>query len=208
MQFNLFIISVFLYHTANSQQRTGVEEFFYVGKNAPSTVVPRIYYQTNAGWYGEVRYNYEEERTGSLYAGKTFSKQGDVCWSLTPVAGLIWGKLKGGAAGLNVALAYRDLSFSSALQYAVSREDRQLNFFYAWSELGCQVAKSVYAGLAIQQTRLFGTTTRWDPGLQVGFLIEKWTFPFYVFDPMGDQRHFVLGVTREWNRQKHPVLKH
>lgn len=193
---------------ASSQQRTGVEEFFYIQKNLPSTVVPRVYYQDNKGWYGEARFNYEEAQTFSLYAGKTFSKNDALSFSFTPVAGLVWGQLKGGSIGANLTLDYRILSFSSAWQYTFSREDQRSDFFFAWSELGAQVTESIYAGLAIQQTRNFGEAVHWDPGLEIGFLIQKWTFPIYIFDPTGNSRHFVLGVTREWNRQQRPIRKH
>lgn len=193
---------------ANSQQRSGVEEFFYIGHNVASTVVPRVYYQDYKGWYTEARLNYEEERTCSLYGGKTFSKRRDLSWSVTPVAGLVWGKLKGGAVGVDLALDYGKLTFCSASQYTFSKDDRRSDFFYSWSELGCQWTGHFYTGLALQQNRLPGAGLNWDPGLQVGFLINKWTFPLYIFDPVGTKRHFVLGVTREWNRQRRITLKH
>lgn len=193
---------------ASCQQRTGVEEFFYIGHNTPSTVVPRIYYQDYRGWYGEARYNYEEAQTFSIYGGRTFSRRKDLSFSITPVAGLVWGKLKGGSVGANLELDYGNLIFCSSSQYTFSPEDQRSDFFYVWSELGCQLTGNIYTGLALQQTRLLRTNWNWDPGLQIGFLINKWTFPLYIFDPMAGKRHFVLGVTREWNKRRIPVLKY
>jgi hypothetical protein len=207
MQLNLIIISVFMYHTASCQSRTGVEEFFYIGHNVPSTVVPRIYFQDYGGWYGEARFNYEEARTFSLYGGKTFSKRNDLSFSVTPVIGLVWGKFKGGSAGVDLEMDYGRLTFCSAVQYTRSGSDRRSDFFYAWSELGCQVTSRFYMGLALQQTCVWRTGLNWDPGLQIGFLINKWTFPLYIFDPAGSNRHFVLGVTREWRKQRPIPLK-
>src|ERR1700733_4454287 len=111
MELKLFIISVLSCHMASCQQRTGVEEFFYIGHNVPSTVVPRIYFQDYQGWYGEARYNYEAAKTVSLYGGRTFSKRNDLSWSITPVAGLVWGNLKGGSAGVDMELDYGKLTF-------------------------------------------------------------------------------------------------
>lgn len=190
------------------QQRTGVEEFFYIGHDRPSTVVPRVWYQDNKGWYGEARLNYEEEQTVSLYGGKIFSRRDVVSFSFMPVAGLVWGQLKGGSLGANLTFDYRCFSFSSASQYTFSQQDPRSDFFFAWSELGAQVTESIYTGLALQQTRNFGEAVHWDPGLEIGFLIRGWTFPVYIFDPMGNNRHFVLGVTREWSRQQRPLRKH
>jgi hypothetical protein len=205
MRINLIIISILLYNTAYSQATVGFEQLYYVdnrgGPSAtptPSVFVPRLYYRSRNNWYGEVRYNYDEIRTFSLYAGRTFSKQDSLSWSFTPVAGALLGKLKGGAAGLNVAVNYRKWYFSSVGQYVLSWQNKHDNFNYSWSELGYQATHRFYAGLALQQTRLYDTKNKWEPGVQIGVLLNKWTFPVYVFNPMGNDRRFVIGITREW----------
>jgi len=174
----------------------GFEEFCYTGQPLASALVSRAWYQGDDKWYGEVRYNYEEVQTLSLYGGKTFSRKEDLSWSFTPFAGLVMGKLKGGSGGVNLSLEYKKLIFSSTSQYTFSAEDRYCNFFFSWSELGCQVSEGFYAGLAMQQTRLYKTAVKWEPGIQLGFSFKKWTIPFYIFNPTSNKKYFVSGVTR------------
>jgi hypothetical protein len=202
MRFNLFLICFLLYNTANSQSTLGFEQLYYIdnpGASPAPSVVPRIYYSGRNNCYGEVRYNYEEVRTLSLYAGRTFSKQDSLSWSFTPVAGLLLGKLKGGAVGVNATLNYRKLSFYSSMQYTFSRENKHSNFIYSWSDLDYLLTGGFYAGLVIQQTRFYNTNNKWDPGLLLGFLVKTWTFPLYAFNPMSNDRRFVIGVTKEWD---------
>jgi len=199
MRFNLFIMSLLLYHITNSQSRIGLEQYYYTGHPGTS-LVSRLSYQGGDKWYGEARYNYEEAKTWSLYGGRTFSGEKDLSWSFTPFAGLVMGRLKGGSAGLNLSLGYKKLSFSSASQYTFSAEDRHCNFFFTWSELGFQLSSRIYAGLAIQQTTLYRTAGKWEPGLQLGFSYKEWGFPFYAFNPTSNNRYFVLGVTRSIDR--------
>jgi hypothetical protein len=202
MRINLFIMIILLSNTAYSQATAGFEQLDYVGNRGPSPtssiLVPRLYYRSTGNWYGEARYNYEEVKTLSLYAGRTFSKEDSLSWSFTPVAGILLGGLKGSAAGLNIAVNYGKWYFSSALQSVFSWENKHDDFIYSWSELGYQATPRLYMGLVLQQTRLYDRNNKWEPGVQIGILLYKWTFPVYAFNPMSRDRHLVIGVTREW----------
>ena len=194
------MILLLLYNTGNSQGRTGFEEYYYTGHQLSSAQVPRIYYQSPNNWYGEARYNYDAEQSFSIYAGRTFTRQDTLAYSLTPMAGIVAGKFKGGSAGMNMVLDYRRLSFSSVFEYCFSGKNN--SFFFNWSELGYQLTKHLYAGLALQQTCMYNTTTVWEPGLQLGLSFGKWVFPVYAFNPGNSKKYFVLGITREWELHK------
>ena len=202
MRVSLFIIWLLLSNSVNSQSILGVEQLYYAKSAgpspAPSAVVPRVYYRDGRGWYGEVRYNYEETKTVSLYAGKTFSRQDSLSWYITPVAGLLLGRFKGGSAGANIAVNYGKWSFSSLGQCSMSVESKEYNFIYSWSEICRQFTDFLYGGLVLQQTCLNQMNNKWEPGLQVGITWDNWTFPLYAFSPMSMDRHFVIGVTRQW----------
>lgn len=209
MQLNLLIILILAGHLALGQQRSGVEEFFYVTQGTVSTVVPRIWWQGNKGWYGEFRYNYEAPQTCSLYGGKTFSGGQGFSWSLTPMVGFLFGQALGSSFGGNLTLGIGKLSMSSAMQYTCIKDGAMSgaagggkagsDFYFSWNELGVQINEAVYAGLAIQQTLDQGMAMHWEPGLEIGLQIQKWVFPLYIFNPVGGTRRFVLGVTREWS---------
>lgn len=188
--------------SANTQTHAGVEQLYYSGNRSTSTIVPRIYYQTKKNWYAEVRYNNEESNTFSFNAGKTFSKDGLVSYSVTPVVGAAAGKLNGALVGINAEVGYKNLFFSSEYQNTFSLESRQSNFLFNWSELGYQATRGIYTGLALQLTREYKTTNVWEPGVMVGFSLKQFTFPLYAFNPINDKRYFVLGINWEWQRLK------
>lgn len=190
------------YKAANGQAHVGFEEYYYTSVSGASALVSKVYYQDSRNWYGEARYNYEEEQSLSLYAGKTFSREDSLSYSFTPLAGIVVGKFRGGSIGMNIALEYRKFIFSSVLQYTRSIENKNSNFLFSWSELGYQVTSYFYAGLTVQQTSLYQTACKWEPGIQVGLSYRKWVFPFYAFSPMDHKRYFVIGITREWEHHK------
>ena len=189
------MIALFVVNNIQAQTRGGFESYYYTGYSANSAFVPRVYFQSNNNWYGEVRYNYESGQTLSLYAGRTF---GNGSWSLTPMAGVVAGKLRGGSLGANASLTVKHISFSSVLQYTASSRSSDESFFYSWSELGYQLTDHVYAGAVLQQTGLCHDHNSIDPGLQLTVSAGDWRFPVYFFGPQGAQRYWVLGISREW----------
>lgn len=179
-------------------QKRGVEQYYYGGTKGFSTIVPKLFYQNKKNWYAEVRYNYEELETISINAGKSFSKEDDLSYTITPIAGITAGKLNGASLGLNAETEYKNLFFSAESQYTFSPRNRDANFFYNWSELGYQVTNKLYTGFAMQMTRLYNTANTWEPGIMAGLTFNKWTFPIYVFNPSANTRYFVVGINIQW----------
>jgi hypothetical protein len=204
----LIIMLVMFYNKAVTQTHGGFEQLYYSGNKGTSTIVPRVYYQNKKNWYAEVRYNYEEAETFSFNAGKTFSKDGKISYSVTPIAGAVAGKLNGALLGVNSEVEYNKLFFSSESQYTFSSRSRYADFLFNWSELGYQATSRIYTGLALQLTRFYKMTNVWEPGIMVGFSFDKFTFPLYTFSPLTNKRYFVLGINWEWQRQKNNNKKY
>ena len=196
----LIILSAQL--VAFSQPAISVEQYSFLGGGQNSLLAPVAHYQTPKKWYAEARYNYEDIQTFSLYAGRVFSGKDNISWSLTPMIGGMAGKLNGGSFGLNTALSYGKLNFSSEAQYSVSAATRQDNFFYNWSELWYEPFNWMYTGVALQHTRMFASNSLVDPGVLLGFSYKQWSFPFYSFNPQSSLRYFVVGINWEWQQNK------
>ena len=194
----LLIIVSGLWHKAPAQAAGCAGEYMYLGADQPFTLVPVVYYQTARNWYIEGRYNYEAVKTMSVYAGKVFQKKSAVSYSGGPVAGIVLGRFTGGSAGVNAEVDYKKLLFSSQFQYTFSIHDKTENFFYSWSDLSFALSDNIYSGISVQQTNLYHVKFRLEKGLFVKILLNKWSFPFYVFNPAAQQRYFVLGMTRDW----------
>jgi hypothetical protein len=189
-------------HQLIAQSRGGVGQYYYVRTNEASTIVPVAYYQFNNKWYGEARYNYDELKTFSIYAGRTFSNKGEFYYSATPVIGGLMGAMNGGSLGVNFDLGYKKLFFTSQSQYSFSMEERRNQFFFNWSELAYQALPWFYAGVGMQQTNVYQATGKFEPGLLVGFSVKNWNFPLYVFSPSANNRYFILGINWEWEHIK------
>jgi hypothetical protein len=195
------LICIYLMSGHFLHAQTGmVEHYYYVSRqNIPATV-PMAHYTTAKNWYGEVRYNYEDINTVSVYAGKTFSS-GDDEWSYsaTPMIGGLMGTMQGGAAGANIDVSYGKLFFSTQSQYAFSMRDKMNKYFFSWSEIGVEALPWLYGGLALQQTNPYREKGAMEGGCTIGLMIKNWTIPLYIFNPFeNENKFFIVGVNWEW----------
>jgi len=196
MKYSFFLVSAFLLCLSQGVlAQGGFEQYCYVSQQGIMTLVPIVHYQSFTNWYVEARYNYEAAKSYSLYAGKIFSKQGKLSFSITPLLGGVIGQFKGGSAGLNLTADFGRVFFASQSQYTSTSVGERSSFFFNWSELAYQPSKWIYAGLAFQHTRTIQTGAKSiQPGLVVGFSVGLWTFPLYVFSPLSNDRYFIAGM--------------
>lgn len=185
---------------AVAQSKSGVESYHSLSRNESYVWMPVLHYTAKHGFYGEARYNYEELQTGSLYAGKNFSGGKKINYSVTPMLGVVFGKYNGGSAAMNVDIEYGKMFFSGQLQYTVNKENKEEDFFYNWSELGCNIGNKFYGGISMQQTKLYGSKVSADAGLLFGFETGKITIPLYLFSPFSEKRNVILGLIVEWGK--------
>ena len=101
-----------LLHKADAQSKASLEQYYYMGNSKPIVVMPIADYQLKNNWYLEGRYNYEALKTGSVYIGKTFSHEGTVSYSFSPLLGTVIGQFNGGSAGEDLEVIYKNLSVS------------------------------------------------------------------------------------------------
>ncbi len=192
----LFILTIIICTEATAQQEAGFEQYYYVQAKEPVVMMPIAHYQSKTNWYTEARYNYEDLNTFSLYAGKIFTRDRKISYSIIPILGAVMGKFKGGSAGLNLNIEYKEWYLSAQSQYTVSANDKTSTFFYSWSELGYEFSDFIYAGLAIQETSLYAAKPVCETGVVVGLSFGKWVFPIYAFSPFDNSRYFIIGINR------------
>ncbi len=154
----------------------------------------------------EARYNYENLRTGSLWAGYNFS-WGDVdsgdAWEfdITPMVGGVFGRTNGIAPGLEVLLNYRkktELSLTN--EYVFDTDGKSGNFYYAWPQLTYSPVEWFHVGAVAQHTVAYHSPVNIQRGFLVGFSRrmhdshKKWEFTTYVFNPGISGTNVVLEV--------------
>ena len=196
--FQSFFISPF---NSFSQSKWVLENYNYFGQPGPGAVVPMIHFETKKNWYAELRYNYEEDKTISFFAGKCFKGGNSFEYSLTPLAGFSAGNFTGVSAGINADAEWKNFYFSSQTQYSAGTKKGMSNFFFTWSEMGYNISNHFFGGIALQYT---GTAAgnNMEPGFVGGFSFNDFSFPVYVFSPFHDNGYFVVGVNYEYSLKK------
>jgi hypothetical protein len=176
-----------------AQKNFGIDQDYYIYQKHSSSIVPLVYYQTESNWYASFRYNYEEDQTASLQFGKTFSQEGKLSYSITPLAGWLAGKFSGIAIGSMVEIERGKFSFYTEPEYCREFRNKGENFFYNWAELSIHPHRLFYTGLALQTTRTKESFTS-EPGLVFAFNLKNFEIPLYLFRSPEHAAYFVVGV--------------
>jgi hypothetical protein len=142
----------------------------------------------------EARYNYENQRTGSLWAGYNFSAGKKLQLNVTPMIGGVFGRTTGIAPGCELSLTYKKLEFSSSSEYVFDTGDSSGSFFYSWPELTYSLLDWLKVGFVAQHTKALHTSLDTQRGLLVGFTYKKIEFTTYVFNPEVDAPTTVLEL--------------
>ncbi|MGO9066188.1 MAG: hypothetical protein ACLQIH_15805 [Myxococcaceae bacterium] len=143
----------------------------------------------------EARYNYEAQRTGSLWVGWNFEWGKDLRFALTPMLGGIFGEVGGIAPGLEWDLSWGPLELYSETEFVFDFGNSSDSDFYTWSELSWSPFEWLRAGLALQRTRAFAASrvVQWGPF--VGFKVWKLSANAYWFNPgQTNAQYWVLSL--------------
>jgi hypothetical protein len=141
----------------------------------------------------EVRFNYEDLDTASVWAGRTFTVGERLALEITPMGGAVFGNTNGVALGYAGSFAWRQLDVSSETEYVFASGDAE-SFLYTWSELGWSPAPWFRGGLSVQRTKVYQTEFDIQRGFFGAFTAGRWEFSTYVFNPDADDPTFVFGV--------------
>lgn len=199
MKNKFLFIGLLLTIEASAQLQGSVEHLYYFDGPGQFSMGPILKMQNAKNWYAEARYNYEEYQTMSFYVGRAYEKSTWISYSIVPILGGVIGRFKGGSAGVNIDVEYKDLFFSSQSQYTFSAEGEQQNFFYSWSELGYQPLQWLYAGVAIQPLHyLHQQNEAISTGVFIGIEYKSWTASAYSFNAFEQQKTFVISIIKSW----------
>jgi len=130
----------------------------------------------------EGRYNYEDQRTGSAWAGYNFSLGSTVELEVTPMLGGVFGRTNGIAPGYRFSLGYKKIALSSEGEYVFDTGNHHDSFFYTWNELTYSPLEWLHAGLVAQRTRAYQTSLDIQRGFLVGVSHGRLDFTTYVFN--------------------------
>jgi hypothetical protein len=179
--------------TAETEWECSLSTSTYLVQHGRDYVNPNLV--ADRGWlHLEARYNYEAIKTGSLWLGYNFSFGKKLAFEVTPMFGGVFGDITGIAPGYTVSISYEPIEFSTQGEYFFDAEDRSENFFYSWSELSCAPVTWFRAGIVVERTKAFGSTSDIRPGPLVGFKYKKVDFTTYWLSPGSRDAAFIFTV--------------
>ena len=130
----------------------------------------------------EARYNYEDLRTGSLWAGYNFSAGQKLVLNITPMLGGVFGRTTGIAPGCEASLTYEKLQLSISNEYVFDTKGKSANFYYSWPELTYSPVDWFRVGAVAQHIKAFQTKLDVQRGFLVGVSHKQVGFTTYVLD--------------------------
>ena len=179
--------------TASPTWSFDASAYTYVVPDGNDYVQPT--FAVNRDWlHLEARYNYEAQKTGSLWMGYNFSGGENVTWEVTPMLGGVFGDTTGIAPGYRASVGWRKLEFSSEGEYLIDTEDSSGSFLYNWSELSLAPVEWFRFGLVTQRTRAYQSDRDIQRGLLLGFSYRRAYVTAYLFNPDEDKPTLVVAV--------------
>lgn len=143
----------------------------------------------------EARYNYEELKTFSGWAGYNFSGGKDFTYRIVPMAGIVAGRITGLAPGLELDLTFRNFEFSSQSEYFFDTEDSENNFYYNWTDLSYSPAEWLFFGISAQRTKAYETDLDIQRGMFAGVNFNIIESTVYYFNPGIEDYFFLLSIS-------------
>jgi hypothetical protein len=129
----------------------------------------------------EARYQWEDWRTASVWAGRNFAFGNELAVSVTPMAGLVFGYVNGAAPGYLIEAEWKSLYFYSSSEYVFDFADSESNFAYTWNELSVDLDHLQF-GIVLQRLRPFQSELDVQKGMLLMREQGKFLFGMYLFN--------------------------
>jgi hypothetical protein len=134
------------------------------------------------GLHLEARYNDENLRTGSLWAGYNFSAGKTLVLKVTPMIGGVFGRTTGIAPGCEASLTYKKIELSISNEYVFDTTNKSASFYYSWPQITYSPVDWFRVGAAAQRTKAFQTSLDVQRGFLVGVSHKHVEFTTYIFN--------------------------
>jgi hypothetical protein len=141
----------------------------------------------------EARYNYEDLKTGSLFAGWKISTGEEFTAEFTPMLGAAVGRTMGVIPALEISLAYGIFDLYDESEYLVDLQDEGSSYFYSWLELGITPVDMLRFGVTAQRLRAAETPLEVERGLFMQMMPEHATVGLYAFNLASDYWFFIFS---------------
>jgi hypothetical protein len=146
----------------------------------------------------EARYNYEDHKTGSVFAGWRFETGNKFVFGATPMIGLVFGNTNGLAPAVELDATYGIFDFYSETEYVIDFASSENNFLYTWGEIGVSPFDRFRTGISYQRTKLYQSPFEVQHGIFAEYQLWKFTIGAYYFDPFVDGQYVIASLSYDF----------
>ena len=180
--------------SAKSVWSFSTSAYYYIVPSEKNTASV-IGYADHHSLHFEARYNYEDHKTGSVFAGWRFETGNKFVFGATPMAGLVFGNTNGVGPGLELDASYGILDFYSETEYIIDFSSNENNFLYTWGEIGVSPLKRFRTGISYQRTKLYQSQFDVQRGPFAEYQVWKFTVGAYYFDPFSNSAYVIASLS-------------
>jgi hypothetical protein len=167
---------------------------FYSDPPGSGDRVTTIVYADRGPLHLELRYGYEDVETASLFAGWTFTSEGELEAGVTPMLGAVVGQTEGIAPGLELDLGWRRFAWYVEAEYLFDLEDEDDDFFYSWSTLTYAFTDWLSAGVVTERSKLVDDDLSLQRGLALELRRENLGLSLYAYNLGSDDSYAVVSL--------------
>jgi hypothetical protein len=146
----------------------------------------------------EARYNYEEMNTASVFGGMNFSWGNKLKLELTPIAGIVFGRLNGFAPGLETFLLFKAFELNSQTECVFDFSGKEGSYIYTYIQLGANLSDHIGLGITAQRTRLYQTDFDLQRGIFARYSFWKLNAEFSYYNPFSSGYFFVAMLSTDF----------
>ena len=143
----------------------------------------------------EARYNYEDQKTGSVFVGWRFDTGNEFKFDAIPMMGIAFGNTNGFLPGLELDAAYKFFSVYSESEYLIDFAGKGNNFFYTWSELAVSPFHFLRTGISAQRTRLYKTDLDVQRGIFAEYSFRNLSAGVHYFNPFSKDDFVIVSFS-------------
>jgi hypothetical protein len=197
----IFPASLFSQETGEDSVRStwsfNASGYYYIIPGQENTL-SLIAYANHKALHLEGRYNYEDEKTGSVFAGWRFQTGNKLVFGVTPMIGLVVGNTDGAAPAMELDASYKIFDFYSETEYVVDFSGKENNFLYTWGTVGVTPFRKFRTGISYQRTKLYQSNFDIQRGIFAEYQFWKLTTGVYFFDPFSSSQFLVTTLSFEF----------
>lgn len=176
----------------SSHWNFGAEANVYLIQNE-SFIIPVIRADNNK-LHLEARYNYEDFRTVSVWAGYNITGGKKIEYTIIPMIGGVVGLSNGIATGMEFTLTAGRFELYSESEYLFETNHKENSYMYTWTDMTYSLSDHWFAGLSIQRTRLYQTALDLQRGFLLGGSIKNLEVTGYLYNTGFDTAFGILTI--------------